>query len=197
MISQEVFVILAIAVGLLGFYPYLRDIYQKKTLPHSITWLIWAITQGTATAGLWAGGGGIGAINHSIGTCLVVFVFILSLFDGNNDIKKSDLAVLIMALSGMITWYFLQSPVLAVAIVTGVDCIGYLPTYRKTWSKPWSETISAWSLFTLSNVFTLMAMENFNFLTVGFISVVTCANIILISIMIIRRKSVKENVVID
>lgn len=42
----------------LAFVPYLRDIFRRKTKPHTYTWLIWTITQGTAVAGLWYGGGG-------------------------------------------------------------------------------------------------------------------------------------------
>ena len=33
-----------------GYIPYFRDVFYKKTKPHLYTWLIWAITQGTATA---------------------------------------------------------------------------------------------------------------------------------------------------
>jgi hypothetical protein len=38
--------IIATVLTFLGFIPYFRDIFNRKTKPHLYTWLIWLITQG-------------------------------------------------------------------------------------------------------------------------------------------------------
>jgi hypothetical protein len=56
---KSIFSALASVIIVIAYYPYIRDIFLKKTKPHIYTWLIWAITTGTATMGLWQGGGAV------------------------------------------------------------------------------------------------------------------------------------------
>ncbi len=44
--------IIATIIGVIAFFPYLKDIFSLKTKPHVYTWLIWVITQGTAVLGI-------------------------------------------------------------------------------------------------------------------------------------------------
>jgi hypothetical protein len=66
--------IISVASVVVGFYTYFRDIFKRKTTPHLYTWLIWGITQGTATVASWHGGGKFGAISLAIGTILVIAI---------------------------------------------------------------------------------------------------------------------------
>lgn len=48
--------IIAAVLTIIAYIPYFRDIFANKTKPHLFTWLIWGITQGTATVALLYGG---------------------------------------------------------------------------------------------------------------------------------------------
>ena len=187
---KVIFSITSVIIGLLAFFPYLKSVISKKTKPHSFTWLIWGITQGTATVGLWIGGGGIGAISLTMGTFLVFVIFFVSLKNGEKNITKSDTIVLIAALSAIAVWWFLDNPILAVLLVSIIDVSGYIPTFRKSYNNPWTENALSWGVFTLSNVFAILALANYNFLTLSYIIAISLANIILLIFLLIRRKQI-------
>ncbi|MCX6722572.1 MAG: hypothetical protein NT094_00715, partial [Candidatus Staskawiczbacteria bacterium] len=134
------FIILSIIAGLSAFFPYLRDIFSLKTKPHIYTWLIWSVTQGTAVAGIYYGGGGLGGLELVIGTFFVFIVFLFSLKYGTKNITKSDTAVLITAFLAVLVWWQLHQPLLSVLMVSAIDVIGYIPSIRKSYKDPWSET---------------------------------------------------------
>jgi hypothetical protein len=182
------FTVLSSICEIIGFFPYLRDSLLRKTRPHVFTWLIWMITTGVAVTGLWAGGGGIGAIPLTIAIIFITAVFLTSLRSGKKDIKKSDIVVLITALSAIFIWLILDSPLMAVLLVTFIDIIGYIPTFRKSFKEPWTETTSSWGLFAISGIFAILALEQYNFLTLSYIVPILLANCALFIFLIIRRK---------
>lgn len=179
-------------VATVAFLPYFRDIFLKKTKPHAYTWLIWTITQSTALAGLWYGKGGWGVLPLLIGTFLVFFVFLLSFKYGTRNITKGDTLVLIAALLAIVVWWQLHSPLLAVLMVSAIDVLGYLPSFRKTFKEPWTETASSWAIFSLSNIFTMFALKEYNFLTLTYLLSITSANIILLIICLMRRRVIPQ-----
>ncbi|MCU0678882.1 MAG: hypothetical protein MUC28_00330 [Planctomycetes bacterium] len=187
-----IFAFLAVFVSVaFAFIPYLRGMIRGDVKPHTYTWLIWTITQGTAIAGLWYGRGGWGAIPLTVGTIFVFLVFLLSFKYGTKNITKSDTMILIAALAAIVVWWQLENPLLAVIMVSSIDVIGYLPSLRKTYHEPQSETITAWVVFSIANLFNIMSLEEYNFLTLTYLLSITSANIILILICLIKRKSVK------
>ena len=124
------FTIVATVVGAIAFFPYLRDIFLHKTKPHAYTWLIWTITQGTAVAGIWYGGGGWGGLNLAVGALFVASVFFFSLRYGTKNITRSDTVVLMVALLAIIAWWQFRQPLIAILMVSAIDIIGYIPSFR-------------------------------------------------------------------
>lgn len=186
-------IILAVISGLIvilvAFLPYFRDMFLRRTKPHVYTWLIWTITQGTATvAGFWEGKGGWGMLALAIGTVFTAFIFLLSLKYGTKNITKGDSVVLVIALLAIIVWWQLKSPLLAVFMVSAIDFLGYIPSFRKTFEEPWTETSISWAAFSVSNFLSILALSSYNFLTLTFIITITVANIILLTICLLRRR---------
>ena len=185
-----IFAILSILIGTLGFLPYVKDILLGRTKPHSYTWLIWTITQGIAVAGLWYGNGNLGSIELTIGTILVFLVFLLSLKKGTSNITRNDTATLTIALLAVIVWWQMNNPLLAIIMVSGIDAFGFIPTLRKSWQEPWSETVLTWTLFSVGNIFAILALSSYNFFTLTYLVTITIFNIAIISICLIRRKQI-------
>ena len=175
-----------------SFLPYLRDIFRGKTKPHAYTWLIWTITQGTAVAGLIKGKGGWGSLSFIIGVALCFFIFLLSLKYGTRNITKSDTIVLIAALSAIVVWWQLENPLLAVFMVSVIDVLGYIPSFRKTFEDPWTETVISWVFFSIANILTIFALSEYNLLTLTYLVTITFANLILLAICLIRRRIIPE-----
>jgi len=184
--------IAASVVTVIAYYPYIKDIFLRKTKPHIYTWLIWFITTGTATAGLWLGGGGNGIISISVVLLLVLFIVILSVKYGTKDITKGDTVILILALSSIIVWWQLDNPVLAVIMVAAIDGLGYIPTYRKSWNSPCEETFSFWVAMVAIYTLMLLSIAEYNLLTVPYVATALICNIILINILFFRRRLVTQ-----
>lgn len=176
---------------LVGFYQYFRDVFQEKTKPHLYTWLIWAITQGTATVALIYGGGDWGATSLIVGTILVVIIFFLSFKYGTTDITKGDTLVLILALSAVYIWWQLHNPLLAVFMVSAIDGLGYIPTFRKTFKEPYSETLTYWAIMAACSFLAIVSNAEYNLLTVTYLAVIGTANATVWIICYIRRKQVR------
>lgn len=174
-----------------AFYPYIRDIFAGKTKPHIYTWLIWSITQGTAVAALIYGNGGtFAALGIGSGAFLTMIIFLLSFRYGTKKITLVDTLMLAAALLAIIVWWQLDNPTLAVLMLATIDGLGYFPTYRKSWSEPWTETLSFWYLFTAGNIISLAVLNEFNLLTSSYVATVIVASTILIILCTIRRKDV-------
>jgi inorganic pyrophosphatase len=191
-VIKIIFAIIALIISLLAFYPYLRDIFLKKTKPHVYTWFIWTITQSTAVYALWYGGGGWGAVELTVGTFLVFIIFLFSLTRGTKNVTKSDTIVLFIALLSVLIWWILDNPIFSVIMVSLIDFFGYIPSYRKCWNDPWSETLSTWLLFAIGNIFAIFALNEYNVLTLTYLITIIIGNIILIIISLLRRNLKKS-----
>lgn len=178
---------------MLAFYPYFRDIHKKITRPHPYTWLILSITQGVGTVSIIFGGGGLGAVYLGIGTIFNLIIFLLSLHHDTKNITRSDVIVLIIALIAIAIWWLLDNPVVAIAVISAIDVLSYIPTFRKTYLKPYQETIQTWLLFAVANIFSLLALDNYNFLTLAYLMSLTSANILLVFWLVWRRQIIPQS----
>jgi len=160
--------IIASVITIVAYVPYIKDIFAGKTKPHAYSWLIWAMTQGVATVAVVHGGGSFGAMSLAIGTLLVIFIFLLSLKYGTKDITKSDGLALIAAFLVIIIWWLFSSPYLAVIMVIIIDSIGFIPTLRKTFNDPMSETLSFWIAMVVVDILILTSNAEYNFLTMAY-----------------------------
>ena len=162
MTLRTILVIASSVVGVACFLPYIRDVFLKKSTPHSYTWLIWTILQSTAVVAMLRSGAGGGALSLAIGAGLCGFIFLLSLRYGTKNITRFDRACFIGALLAIAVYLFLRNGLLSVIIVTLTDLTGFLPTMRKAYVEPHSETESTYFLSALSSALALGALSAFN-----------------------------------
>ncbi|MBI5038150.1 MAG: hypothetical protein HZC01_05610 [Candidatus Kerfeldbacteria bacterium] len=181
-------------VGIACFVPYLRDIFKNKTKPHSYTWLVWTIIQITGVVAMLSAGASIGVASLLIGAILCGYIFILSLRYGTRNITVFDTVCLIGALTAIFIYAFLRNPLLSVIMISLVDLVGFLPTFRKAYLEPESETASNYLLSGISSTFALGALVNFNITTSLYLISVTATNIACAALIWIRGRSNKESI---
>ena len=186
--------ILAVVLGVVGYTPYFIDIFKHKTKPHLYTWLIWSITQGTAAYGVWSGGGKFGALGWILGAILVIVIFFLSFKFGTKNITKGDTLILAVAFCAVVVWWITNNLLIAVIMVSAIDGLGYIPTFRKTYAEPWTETPFFWLTMAIIAVLTIAANAEYNVLTLLYPSVLLVSNIIVYLITIYRRRIVAQPV---
>ena len=176
----------------IGYIPYLKDILAGKTKPHLYTWIIWTITWGTALVALLYAGGKFGSIVMITGMILVLWVLGLCFKHGTKNITRSDTVTLIFALLAVVAWWQLRDPTISVIMVTAIDGLGYIPTLRKTYQEPNSETMSFWFIMAAVTFISIVANAEYNFLTVFYLGVVTLANITVAMTIVLRRKALSS-----
>jgi hypothetical protein len=180
--------IIATIIGTASFYPYLRDVFNRKTQPHTYTWLIWAILQVTGVLAMYNSGAGIGALTLAVGAFFCACIFILSLKYGSKNITAFDTLCLIGALAATGVYFFMHDPVLAVILITAIDLVGFLPTMRKAYSEPHSETLSMYALFFVSSGFNLVAISVYSITTTLYPATIMFTNMVCCLILWARRR---------
>ena len=187
------FALLAPIVSIIAFVPYFSGIFAGTTRPHLYTWLIWTLSTGIGTAGLWYGGGGWAAVSGTVGATLTFFCFLFCFKYGTKDITVSDTIVLVLSLCAVGLWLFLHQPLLAVILASLIDLSGYISTYRKSWVDPWSESLTSWLIWIGYGFCIILALQNYNWLTLPFIlSTTVVANLVLIALLLLRRRVVPK-----
>ena len=161
------------------------------------TWLIWAITQGTATVAILYGGGNFEALSTAVGTIFVIVIFLLDFKYGTRNVTKNDTVLLILALLALFVWWQLHNPVLAVLMITGIDAIGCIPTIRKTLEEPWSETPSFWILMAIVNILMILSATQYNFFTMVYVVMLLVANITIWTICLVGNKNLFKGTIIE
>jgi hypothetical protein len=184
---KALFAVLAGLSSVAAYAPYLTSMFSGSSKPHAYTWLIWTLSTGTAAAGLWYGHAGVGAWGLTASATFTGLLFLFSLKYGTRDITKTDAAVLAAALLAIGAWIFLKDPLLSVIMVTAIDLLGYIPTYRKLLKDPGSESGWAWVLWAAAPVFSILALEAYNALTLTYVVMVFFAN--LFALLLMLRKS--------
>lgn len=111
---------------------------------------------------------------------------------GTRNITATDTVVLLGALAAIFVWWQLDNPVAAVLMVSAIDILGYIPSWRKSITEPWAETLWSWGAFSIGNFFALLALTEYNLLTTTYLYAITFANLILIMICLYYRKSIPK-----
>ena len=182
--------ILAIIGALLavaGNTPYVIDIIKKKIQPHPYTWFIWSIVSGVTFFGQVAKGAGVAAIAFGASEIFTIVIFVFSLQYGFKNIPKNDSFFLIAALLGIIPWLILKDPTWSVIIMVTIDLIAFVPTLKKTWHRPKTESPLLYGSNVLRHSFALAALSSYNIATMLHSIAMIVTNTIM-TYFIVRKK---------
>lgn len=184
------YILLAVAIllAVVGNIPYLYKMYKGEVRPHPYTWFIWSIVSAVTFFGQLQKGGGLGAIPTAASEVFTILIFIFSLRNGFKGIDKKDNYFLFAALLGLIPWALTKDPTLSVITVVTIDVIAFIPTLKKTWQKPESETYILYATNVLRHILTLYLVARWNTATTLHSLAMIVTNT-LMTVFILRKKS--------
>jgi hypothetical protein len=180
--------IVASLLAVIGNIPYLRDIIKKRVQPHPYTWLVWTIVSCIIFFGQVAKGAGVGAIPTAAAEIFTVIIFFFSLKYGFKDIRKIDTVFLIISLLGIIPWILTKDPTVSVIIAVSIDLCAFVPTLRKTWMAPKSETFMLYSMNVLRHILMLASLQAYNIATMLHSIVMITTNTFMTGIILLRKQ---------
>ena len=179
--------IIAALLAIVGNIPYLRDIIKGHVKPHPYTWLVWSIVSCIIFFGQLAKGAGIGALPTAASEVFTVIIFFFSLKYGFKHIKKIDTVFFIIALLGIIPWILTKDPTISVIIAVGIDLTAFVPTIRKTFLSPTTETPLLFGTNVLRHILMLFSLQAYNIATTLHSIVMITTNTIM-TVLILRKK---------
>lgn len=155
---SELFGIASGIVGLIGYAPYVRDIWKGSTQPDRVAWLIWTFEY-AALFFAQASAGAQGSL-WLIGLQLigVVIIFGLSLKFGIGKFTIYTSILLVAILGSLVLWHTTKNAALAICLLLAVEASGVVLTAIKTYKKPRSETLSLWCLIALAGLLGIPAV---------------------------------------
>ncbi len=176
---------------ILGFIPYIIDTLKRKTKPHAYTWLVFSIQNAIVAAAQHKSGAGFGTYMLMAGTVLCFLVFLLSFRFGTKNIKKIDNFCLLFSLLTIMVYLKISNPLWAVILVSLVDFVGFVPTLRKAFEEPSTETVVTYSLGMISSVLSLLALQTYSVTNALFACTLLLSDLLIVFIILTRRKNIK------
>ncbi len=180
----------AVGVAAVSYIPYFRDIFAGKTKPHAFSWLVWGVLNGIVFIGQIADGGRAGAWVVGFTAVVTLSIFFIALKKGEKDIRLFDWLCLVGAGIALIPWLVTNDPLLSVILVTIIDLFGFVPTIRKSYTKPHEETLITYILSTVKYFLGIIALQNYSWVTVLFPVAMVVVHIFFIALLIVRRRQI-------
>ncbi len=162
---KETIAIIAALLAIVGNLPYLWNIIKGTTRPHPYTWLVGSVVSCVIFFGQLQAGAGIGALPTAAAEIFTIIIFLFSLKYGFKGITRSDTIFLMVALLAIVPWVLTRDPTISVILVVGIDLVSFIPTLRKSWNVPTSETRLLYSMNVVRHILALMSLEAYNIAT--------------------------------
>lgn len=186
MTIDKIFIIISTLLTVICILPYILDVAKKKTKPRIVSWFNWSILSAIAGAASLSDGQYAAAILSFSATAETMAVVILGWRNGDKKIVPFDIACQVAAAIGLVLWWVLNSPAIAVAASVLIDLVVSLPTIKHAWEKPHEETTITFFLAGLAAVFTLMATDEIKITSVANPIYIVSINFLLTAILLFR-----------
>ena len=170
MLSPD-FAVLAAVLPLAGFASYLRDTLQGKTQPNRVSWSLWA------TAPLIAFAAEL-AERTSLNVSLLTFalgagpaLILAASFACPRAYwapTRLDLACGAAAVAALIGWAVTRRGDVAIALAITADTLAAVPTIRKAWAQPGSESVGTYAASGAGSAITLLTITHWRFASFAF-----------------------------
>jgi len=189
MFYKETFSLIAIAITLAAFIPYIREIFRGTIRPHIFSWVIWGVTTLLIFLAQLEDNGGAGTWPIGVSASITIFIAYLAyLKRADVTITRADWLFFIAALLSLPLWYWTADPLWAVILLTAIDVAGFGPTVRKAYQFPYSESLLFFGLFMLRNVLVMLALENLTLTTLLFPAVMLILCVLMMAMIAYRRR---------
>ncbi len=186
--AKTVFGTLSLVFAAIAYGSYIYKVFQGQIKPHLFTWLVWGFAAGIVCAAQMMTGAGAGGWTAGFAAFCCTGIAILALFKGDKTYTRSDWLALVAAFIAIILWVLTTDPFYAVLLLTLTDAIGYLPTFRKAFHKPDEESWFPFVMVVLQEALALLALTNYNRVTVTYPIAVLILDAGLAVMLIWRRK---------
>lgn len=161
--------------------------------PHLYSWLIWTIVNAVAWYNQWTHEAGPGAWSTLAMTILSGIVFLIAAYQyvakiSHEKITALDQWCLGGAVLSILFLIFFNTGPLSIIVASITDALAFIPTLKKVWAAPHSETPVNYTLNTIRHTIALFAMQSYNFVTLLFPVSLIVLNALTAGTIIFRKR---------
>lgn len=179
-------VILSIFVAASGSFAYIKDTAKGKTKPNRVSWSLWALAPMIGTAAALYSHADIWATTRIfLAGFLPLIVFTVSFFNPKSYWKLTTFDFICGACSvlALFIWWKANSPQLAILFAALGDGFASIPTIKKAWTNPETETGFTFLASLIAVILVLPSIPIWNIENSAFqIYLLVCNAIILLAI---------------
>lgn len=154
---------LGAAISVSGAALYIRDTWRGVTAPNRVTWSLWALEPLLAFGVQRQEHVGLASFMTLVLGLIPLIVLVVSFHDANAvwRIDRFDIACGILSVVGLVVWITANEPTIALVSFVVADAVAALPTVRKAFRTPESESAWAFLASVCFAVITLLTLKRF------------------------------------
>ncbi|MCW4025641.1 MAG: hypothetical protein NWF01_11525 [Candidatus Bathyarchaeota archaeon] len=178
----EYLVFAAAFASLIAALAYIRSMFTSGTKPNRVTWLMWSIVPLIGTAAEVYSGVGWAVLPVFMAGFCPLLVFCASFFVKKSYWKLSKIDYLCGVLSGLalVVWYITMNANSGIILAIASDAFAALPTLRKAWSNPETESVWPYLVGVFSPLTSFAAVPNWAFSGIAFPAYLVMINCLLV-----------------
>lgn len=156
---------IAVFIQLFGVYFYIRDMVRGKTKPNRISWSIWALAPLIGCYFAWRAGAGWSLLPAFMAGFNPVLVLIASfvIHKGYSKVLKLDIICGGLAILALILWLVTRNFSISILFAIASDALAAVPTLKKSWNFPETETYTAYLGGIIANILGLFLIKEWTF----------------------------------
>lgn len=158
--KEFLFTVLGISILLWWASTYFLDIIRWQTIPHPYSYILWSILVGFNTYVLFTLSEWY-SFAQGVINVLVCLIFSIMWLYYIHKIQRNwfDTFCLILAWWMFVYWYWTRNITNTVIITIIIDFVSCLPTLKKIWIQPWSETVKVYISSIIIASLTLITLD--------------------------------------
>lgn len=183
-------IFISISLSIYGSYNYIRDTIKGTTRPNRVSQGLWAIAPLIGVgAAISSGAGWMTTVRTFMTGFVPLTIFMVSFTNKNGYWKttKFDYFCGIFSIVALIVWLVIDLPVYAVLLAAAADLFAAVPTIKKSWTNPESETGIAYVMSLIATLIILPTIKVFDIQNTAFQIYLLLVNVIII-FSIYRKK---------
>jgi hypothetical protein len=182
------FVYVAALLSIVGAYGYIRDTLRGTTSPNRISWSLWGLEGVVAFVIEIQQDVGIASIT-TLMLGMVPCAVVIASFRNSHAVWKIgvfDILCGALSVSGLVLWAMVNEPTVALVSFVVADQMAALPTIRKSWLAPSTESPRVFFMGFLTTAITLLTLRTLTTAGALFPGVIMVSDLVL-AILIVSR----------
>ena len=194
MTLDVILILISIALSLYGSYNYIYDTIKGTTRPNRVSQGLWAIAPLIGVgAAISSGADWMTTVRTFMAGFVPLTILIVSFVNKSGYWKTTKFDYFCGAFSvvALIVWLVVDLPVYAVLLAAIADLFAAIPTIKKSWTNPESETGIAYIMSLISVIIIFPTIKDFDIQNTAFQIYLLIVNVIIIFAIYGKRFSGK------